>query len=250
MMQTSSFIINNIMAATKQARDERSLMHIMEKDFLVESMIPDGDCGYQLMCMWKRIHQLRQQGSPILRSVTQESVSPLQILSMRNAIADIQEKLVSEGNDGLKDLIGHSLIDWSRNQMENNGRNAEVVAALQSLPSGVDEMEWLNSKDALDLHSSLIRTGRNDVFAESSEMEAFSLMIQSPLAIYLPGDCQLYPQSTQCGANEEYLVGICCGSHYYLAVPKTWIGDQKGMLLMHFFSISAVFLCLAFSFCV
>ena len=85
------------------------------------------------------------------------------------------------------------MFDWSRSPMENNRRNEEVAAALRFLPAGVQEKDWLSSKDALDLHSSLIQSGLYEVFAESPEMEAFSLMMQSPLAIYLPGSCQVYP---------------------------------------------------------
>lgn len=59
-------------------------------------------------------------------------------------------------------------------------------------------------------------------------------MVQSPLAIYLPSSCEVYPMSTQCGPNEEYLVGISNGYHFFLAVPKKWIGDYKGMLLIPF----------------
>ena len=119
-----------------------------------------------------------------------------------------------------------------------NGRNAEVQGALQSLPAGATENEWFHSPDALKLHSALVRTGKNEVFAESAEIEAFSLMLQAPLAIHLPGYTELYPQSAQLGPdNDEYLVGICNGTHYFLAVPRRWITDQqreqKGMLLMH-----------------
>lgn len=89
---------------------------------------------------------------------------------MRNAIAKIQEEAISKGNRKLQTLIGQSMLDWSRSPMENSGRNEEVAAALQSLPAGVQEMDWLSSKDALDLHSSLIRGGLHEVFAESSEM--------------------------------------------------------------------------------
>ena len=100
---------------------------------------------------------------------------------MRNAIAKIQEEAISKGNQKLQNLIGLSMFDWSRSPMENNRRNEEVAVALQSLPPGVQEMDWLSSKDALELHSSLIRNGLHEVFAESPEMEAFSLMVQSPL---------------------------------------------------------------------
>ena len=234
MMQSSSLIINNVRAAAKQAQDEESLMKIMKKDFLVKSMAPNGDCGYELMCMWKRILHLRGQGNLITKRVLEESVDPQQILLMRNAIAKIQEEEISKGNRRLQNLIGQSMFDWSRSPLENNRRNEEVAAALRSLPAGVQEMDWLISKDALDLHSSLIRNGLHEVFAESPEMEAFSLMMQSPLAIYLPGSCQVYPTSSQCGPNDEYLVGICNGNHFFLAVPKKWIGDHKGMPLISF----------------
>lgn len=112
-----------------------------------------------------------------------------------------------------------------------------MLEALQSLPAGATENEWFYSPDALDLHSALVRTGENEVFAESGEMEAFSLMLQAPLAIYLPGYTDLYPQSAELEPNnDEYLVGICNGTNYFLAVPRRWITDQqreqKGMSLM------------------
>ena len=242
MVQSSSLIINDVRAAAKQARDEESLMQIMKKDFVVKSMAPNGDCGYELMCMWERILHLRRQGNPITKRVIEEDVEPQQILLMRNTIAKIQEEAIAKGNRKLQTLIGQSMFDWSRSPMENNQRNEEVAAALQSLPAGVQEMDWLSSKDALDLHSSLIRSGLHEVFAESPEMEAFSLMMQCPLAIYVPGSCEVYPTSSQCGPNEEYLVGICNGNHFFLAVPKKWIGDNKGMQLitLTFFFTSAV----------
>lgn len=221
----SPSIISQIRSAAKQARDEESLMRIMKKDFIVKSLSPNGDCGYELMCKWKKIHQIRSFGRRIPTRVIEERVSPQQIVSMRDAIAGMQEKLILQGDATLQTLIMQSLIDWSRNPTENNGRNAEVAAALQSLPEGVQEEEWLNSRDALALHSSLIRTGRHEVFAESPEMEAFSLMVQCPVAIYLPGYCEVYPQSSPYTANEDMLVGICNGNHYYLAVPKLWIGQ-------------------------
>lgn len=242
MAQSSSLIINNVRAAAKQAHDEESLMQIMKKDFLVKSMVPNGDCGYELMCMWERILHLRRQGNPITKSVVEESVNPQQILLMRNAIAKMQEQAISKGNWKLQNLIAQSMFDWSRSPMENNRRNEEVAAAVQSLPAGVKEMDWLSSKPALELHSSLIRNGLHEVFAESPEMEAFSLMVQSPLAIYLPGSCEVYPSSTQCGPNEEYLVGICNGNHFFLAVPKEWIGDYKGMPLIPSIFFTSAFL--------
>lgn len=96
MVQSSS-LINHVRAAAKQAQDEESLMQLMKKDFLVKSMAPNGDCGYELMCMWERILQLRRQGNPITRSVIEESVHPQQILLMRNAIAKIQEEANLQG---------------------------------------------------------------------------------------------------------------------------------------------------------
>ena len=53
IVQSSSLIIDQVRAAAKQAQDEESLMQIMKKDFLVKSMAPNGDCGYELMCMWE-----------------------------------------------------------------------------------------------------------------------------------------------------------------------------------------------------
>ena len=77
-------------------------MKIMKKDFLVKSMAPNGDCGYELMCMWKRILHLRGQGNLITKRVLEESVDPQQILLMRNAIAKIQEEEISKGTGDYK----------------------------------------------------------------------------------------------------------------------------------------------------
>ena len=213
-------------------------MEIMRKDFIVKSMSPNGDCAYELMCIWQTIHQIRRFGRLIPAAVIDASIPSEKIDAMRNTIADEQEKQILNGNTALQTLIVQSLFDWSRSPMENNGRNAEVQGALQSLPAGATENEWFHSPDALKLHSALVRTGKNEVFAESAEIEAFSLMLQAPLAIHLPGYTELYPQSAQLGPdNDEYLVGICNGTHYFLAVPRRWITnqqrEQKGMLLMH-----------------
>ena len=139
MVQSSSLIINDVHAAAKQARNEVSLMQIMKKYFLVKSMAPNGDCGYELMCMWERILHLRRQGNPITKRVIEEDVDP-------------QEEAPAR-----------SMFDWFHSPMENNQRNEEVAAALQSLPAGVQEMDWLSSKDVLDLYLSLIRSGLHEV---------------------------------------------------------------------------------------
>lgn len=219
--------MHSIRAAAKQARDEEALMEIMRQDFMVKSMNPNGDCAYELMCMWQNIHQLRRFECQIPVNVIDEDVPSEQILAMRSAIAEVQEKEFHKGNDTLQTLIVHSLVDWSRSPMENNGRNAEVQAALESLPAGAQESDWFHSKDALDLHSSLVRRP-HEVFAESAEIEAFGLMVQAPLAVYLPGHCEVYPSSANVGEDKEFLVGICIGNHYHLAVPKLWIVDPQG----------------------
>jgi len=89
---------------------------------------------------------------------------------MRNEIADEQEKQISNGNTALQTLIVQSLINWSHRPMENNARNAEAQAVLQSLPAGATESEWFHSPDALDRHSALVLTGQNEFFAESGKM--------------------------------------------------------------------------------
>ena len=226
LVKMSSSLMDSIRAAAKQARDEEGLMEIMRKDFRVKSMNPNGDCAYELMCMWQTIHQLRRFGCQIPAKVIDEDVPSEQILTMRSTIADVQENQFLKGNDTLKTLIVQSLIDWSRSPLENNGRNAEVQAALESLPAGAQESDWFHSKDALYVHSSLVRRPY-EVFAESAEIEAFGLMVQAPLAVYLPGHCEVYPQSANVGEDEEFLVGICNGNHYYLAVPKLWIENPQ-----------------------
>ena len=225
----TSMFAQSIMAAAKQARDEQSLMRILAEDYIIRSMQPDGDCGYELMCKWKEVQDLRKSGRGIPYNVISEAISKKEVMAMRHAIADEQERhIFQKGNATLRMLINQSMFDWWHSPSENNGRNGEVAAAIQARANGVSEREWLDSADALALHSTLVRTGRNEVFAESPEMEAFSLMIGAPLAIYLPGHCELYPQSTYCKSDSEYLVGICNGNHYFLAVPRVWIMDQQG----------------------
>ena len=216
------------MAVAKQNRDEESLMRYMSKTYVIKSMPPNGDCGYELMCRWKAIYAGRKCGHYLLKKMLDEPVPVQDIMAMRCAIADEQERQIfQKNNTALKTLIVQSMFDWWHSPLENNGRNSEVAATIQARPVGMPETEWLDSKQCLALHSSLIRTGKNEVFAESSEMEAFSLMIGAPLAIYLPGYCEMYPQSKYCKYDSESLVGICNGNHYYLAVPKHWsIGEQ------------------------
>ena len=140
------------------------------------------------------------------------------------------------------------MLDWSRSPLENNGRNGEVAAAIQAREvaaaiqarsAGMLETAWVNSSQSLALNSSLLRTGKNEVFAEFPETEAFSLLIGSSLALYLPGFCEFYPQSRYSKVDTEILVGNCNGNHYYLAVPKEWIVDQPE----HTSGIKKVLLC-------
>ena len=155
-----------------------------------------------------------------------------EINAMRSAIAAEQERQINQkGNSFLQTLIGQSMLDWSRSPLENNGRNREVATAIQARSAGMLGTAWVNSPQSLALHSSLIRNGKNEVFAESPEMEAFSLLIGSSLALYIPGYCEFYPQSKYSKAGTEILVGICNGNHYYLAVPKEWIVDQPAHTL-------------------
>ena len=187
------------MAVAKQNRDEESLMHFLRKTYAIKSMRPNGDCGYKLMCRWKAIHAERKCGHDLPKKTIDEPVPVQNIMAMRRAIADEQERQIfQKNNTTLKTLIVQSMFDWWHSPLENNGRNSKVAATIQARPVGMPETEWLDSKQCLALHSSLIRTGKNEVFAESPEMEAFSLMIGAPLAIYLPGYCEMYPpnQST------------------------------------------------------
>ena len=183
-------------AAAKQAQDEESLMCFLAKKYVIKSMRPDGDCGYELICKWKEIHAARKRGNSLSKKIIDEPIPAKEINAMRNAIAAEQERQINQkGNTFLQTLIGQSMLNWLRSPLENNGRNGEVAAAIQARPAGMLETAWVNSAQSLALHSSLIRTGKNEVFAESPEMEAFSLLIGSSLALYLPGYCEFYPQS-------------------------------------------------------
>lgn len=227
-MEASSPFINAIRVAAKQADDEEALLRILQNECIVKSMKPDGDCAFELMCRWKAIVESRQFGRLLPRRVVEENVSPQQISSMRHAVADAEdEQIFDKENKILQNLVKESLFDWSRRPLENAGRNVEVQAAVQSLPPEILEADWMESREAVELHSSLIRTGQHQVFGEAPELEAFSLMTGFPLAIYLPGDCELFPKSVEVESGKEYLLGICNGSHFYLAVPKTWIGEEQ-----------------------
>lgn len=91
-MKASSSFFNNISLAAKQLRNENYLMLIMQKDLLIKSMIPNGDCGYELICRWKAIHDLQRFGHLLPRRILEEIVSPEEIISMRQAIAAKQEE--------------------------------------------------------------------------------------------------------------------------------------------------------------
>ena len=148
-------------------------------------MKADGDCALELMCMWRSILAYRRFGRLIPGKVIEEAVSSQQILSMRHAITDTQDlQIHDKKNTMLHQLMKQSLVDLLHSPSKNGGRNAEVQVALTSLPPGVDETEWLDSKDVIDLDSLLIRTGKHQVFGEVPELEAFSLMLDFPLAIY------------------------------------------------------------------
>ena len=64
-----------------------------------------------------------------------------------------------------------------------------MAAAIEAQPTGMDETDWLDSVESVVFHSSLIKTGKNKVFAEPSEMEVFRLITRNPLVIYLPRHC-------------------------------------------------------------
>ena len=122
----------------------------------------------------------RRFGHLLPGKVLEEAVSLQQILPMRHAIADAQEQQVHDKkNKMLHHLIKHSLVDWSHSPSQNGGRKEEVQATLSSLPPGVHESKWLDSRDAIDLHSLLIRTGKHQVFDEATELEAFSSMVEN-----------------------------------------------------------------------
>ena len=196
-------------------------------------MEPNGDCGYELMCRWKAVHAVRSRGGGVPRQLIDEAVPADEVYAMRQAIAEEQERqTLQKCNAGLRTMIGQSMFDWWRSPLENGGRNSEVAAALKDRPAAVPEMDWLQSDQSIALHSTLVRTGGKEVFAEAAELETFSLMLGAPLAIYLPGHCELYPQSKYPKFDMEYLVGICNGNHYYLAVPKKWILEEQQQGLM------------------
>ena len=110
-------------AAAKQAQDEESLMRFLANKYVIKSMQPDGDCGYELMCRWKEIHAARKRGYSLSKKIIDEPIPEKEINAMRNAIAAEQERQINQkGNTFLQTLIGQSMLDWSRSPLENNGR--------------------------------------------------------------------------------------------------------------------------------
>ena len=116
-------------------------MEIMRKDFIVKSMSPNGDCAYELMCIWQTIHQIRRFGRLIPAAVIDASIPSEKIDAMRNTIADEQEKQILNGNTALQTLIVQSLIDWSRSPMENN-REFKQIATAGATTAAVTEKVW------------------------------------------------------------------------------------------------------------
>ena len=89
------------------------------------------------------------------------------ITAMRCGIADERAlQIFQKNNTTLRTLIVQSMFDWWHNPLENNGRNGAVLATIQAWPVRMPETEWFDSKECLTLHSSLIRTGTNEVFAD------------------------------------------------------------------------------------
>lgn len=223
----ASAIVQSLMTSAKEARDEEILLASLRRDFHVVSMFGNGDCGFELMQRWREILVCLRQGKPIPHSILTAPVTDEQINAMRHDIANLQHtKVALRNNEGIH-LVRQSLFDWSRSPQENEGRNREVYDATQRLASGhQNENNWFKSMEALAMHSSMIRTGLKQVFAEAPEMEAFSLLEECPLAIYIAGDCQFFPQSKNLPADTDVLVGVCSGNHYYLAMPKAWITEE------------------------
>lgn len=114
------------------------------------------------MCRWKTIHALKASGHFLSREKLHEEVSDAEVALMRQAIAgEQQQQVLEKGNACLKTLISQSKTDWYQNPSQNNGANEEVWAAVQNRHEGVTETEWLSSPEVLELHSSLIKNGKN-----------------------------------------------------------------------------------------
>ena len=131
-------------------------MRFMSKAYVIKSMRPNGDCGYELMCRWKVIHAVRKCGHDLPKKMIDEPVPVQDIMAMRCAIADEQKRQIfQKNNTTLKTLIVQSMFDWWHSPLENNGRNSEVAATIQARPVGMPETEWLDSKQCLALPSLL-----------------------------------------------------------------------------------------------
>ena len=66
--------VSSMRAAAKQAQDEESLMCFLAKKYVIKSMRPDGDCGYELMCKWKEIHAARKRGNSLSKKIIDEPI--------------------------------------------------------------------------------------------------------------------------------------------------------------------------------
>ena len=174
-------------SVTKEAREQDGLFSGLRKDFVVTSMSVRGDCAYELMCRWTTILFYRRSGIAIPERILAEPVSKQQTTAMRHTIADLEQtEILEKSNSTMHTLVKQALVDWSRNPEENGGRNRQVADAVGCLPTGASEDEWFQSSQALDIHSSMVRSGSEQVFAESAEMEAFSILERCPLAVYIP----------------------------------------------------------------
>ena len=95
--------VSSMRAAAKQAQDEESLMRFLANKYVIKSMRPDGDCGYELMCRWKEIHAARKRGYSLSKKIIDEPIPAKEINAMRNAIAAEQERQINQkGNTFLR----------------------------------------------------------------------------------------------------------------------------------------------------
>ena len=88
-----------MMAVAKQNRGKESLMLYMGKTYVIKSMRPDVHCGYELMCRWKAIYAARKCGHYLPKKMIDEPVPVQDIMAMRCAIADEQERQIFQENN-------------------------------------------------------------------------------------------------------------------------------------------------------
>ena len=183
-----SAVVQSLMVSAKEARDEELLLASLRTDFHIISMIGNGDCGFELMQHWRDILACRRRGKAIPQSFHSSN-----------------QRWADQCHETCHCRFAASRGCTSEQRRHACPRQAKPVWLEQESPG-----EWWEEQGGIRR------------FCQSSRIGGFSLLEKCSLAIYIPGDCQFFPQSKNLPADTDVLVGVCSGNHYYLAVPKAW----------------------------